>query len=214
MTFMEWCLEISKEMGLQADEDLVRKVMLTAIRTGIEELSANPAEADIDIQGIGRFYLNYRTMHNNFYYMKRGADEYVSRWEFRFRAALSLRHVINQRKPLTDLNVAGNYLYPEYHTDEDGFIIKNGKVTDKHIDDKEIRHPNEYWIKKIDQIQKGEVLMLPDGKFEKRGRPRKKMDGEKIRERVLTEMRRDLRRELRHERQGKITQDDWRMAKW
>ena len=214
MNFSEWCLQTSKELGLEADEDLVRRVLLTAIRTGLEELSANPIHADLDITGIGRFYLNYRIMHNNFYHLKEGAEEYVKKWEIHFKPSVPLKYVLNQRKPLTDLLVGGNYIYPEFHTDENGFIIKHGQITDKNINDKTIRHSNEYWLKKIAQIQKGDVKMLPDGKFEKRGRPPKKRSIEQVRSKVMEEMRRDLRRELRWERQGKITKDDWGIAKW
>ena len=66
MTFDEWCRQIKKESDSTIPYDLVKDIMKNAIRIAIEEFLANPADADLSITGIGRFYLNHRICHNNF----------------------------------------------------------------------------------------------------------------------------------------------------
>lgn len=215
MNLNEWCAEISKQMGVSVTPELAKDVMMVAIRTGIEELSSNPAEAEVHIHGVGRFYLIRFKGYNGFYHLGKGEESDMYIWMLRFKPSRMMKEVFNNKRPLSDLSINGYYLYPEYHLNEEGYILTTtGQNTGKKITDKEVRHPNEYWYKKIEQIQKGEIRLNPNREFEKRGRPRTKLNINQVSSKVLKEMRRDLRRELRHERQGKITKDDWELARW
>lgn len=204
MTLSEWCLQISKEVGDIASVNLIHLIMETAIRVGLEELSANPVDAEIEILGVGRFFL---TRYKRRIMGKR--DEpitYAPRWNLQFKPSIKIKQVINNKMPMTDLMVGLHYIYPEYHEGKENRITK--------LEDKDKRHTDQYWFNKIEQLQTGELAIVDKTTFEKRGRPRKKRTHEYVRRKILEEMRRDLRRELRWERQGKITKDEWRMAKW
>ena len=95
MNLTEWCLEISKELGVQRDLQLVEDVMYTAIRVGIDELMSNPEYADIDIQNIGRFYLNREYRYQKLP-TKPDASDYEVYWTFRFRSHRKARDVFDK----------------------------------------------------------------------------------------------------------------------
>ena len=190
MNFGEWVKQISREMGVYADKKLIEDILLTAFRVVLEEFGTNPAEADLDLNGIGRFYFNHRVCHNNFPIIEE--REYITRWTIQFRPYRKIKFIVNGRIPLTDATVGGRYLYPEYHTDEEGYILtKKGNRTSRKIKEKEIRHRNDFWLKKIEEIQNNKIKLTEEKTFEpvdegeqpsvkeqkkttkKRGRPRK-----------------------------------------
>lgn len=114
MTFREWCMQIAKESTSQVPYEFVRELMICAIRVAYEELLSNPAEADLDIKGIGRFYLNHRICHNNF--PTEDKPEYAAHWTLHFRPARFIKDTINGRQDPRLLTVASAYpLYPEYY---------------------------------------------------------------------------------------------------
>lgn len=203
MNLTEWCLEISKELGVQRDLQLVEDVMYTAIRVGIDELMSNPEYADIDIQNIGRFYLNREYRYQKLP-TKPDASDYEVYWTFRFRSHRKARDVFNGRVELSDLCVGNRYIYPEYHLNEEGLVVNPVGNTREYK--REQRHPNKYWIEQIDKMQRGEIVLTKDKKFEKRGRPNAKLNNDQIRKKVMTEMKRDWNRENRQLRNGEITE--------
>lgn len=226
MTFSEWVTEISREMGMKADKDLIADVLVMAIRVAYEEFGANPVDADLIIPSIGRFYMNHKRIYNKLG-SKDGEDvERPARWTMHFKPSSHLKKVINNEIPLTDAMVGKRFLYPELHTDKINKSSYYQKTLDPHKNkDKEIRHTNEYWYKIIEKVQRGEMRyvngeLVISGikgfkeKIEKRGRPHRYCSASEINRRVLGAMRRDLRREKRWLAQGKITEKDLTLAKW
>ncbi len=217
MNFTEWTKQTSRELGYGYSKEIVTKVLLMAIRVALEEFLVNPYEADLDIMGIGRFYLNYCKSRNK---IKNSPsyNEYVMRWQVRFKARLQLRDLLNARKDITQMRVSGYYLYPD-QIDEKLANLKLIEVKKE----QEIRHTNEYWIKRIEAMKHG-VLDFVNGEWvktgfseedylkeeinKKRGRPHNKLTPKQARNLVMTEISRDYKREKRHLRQGKITEKD------
>ena len=231
MNFTEWCQQTAKELGYGYSKDIVIKVMLMAIRVALEEFGANPVQANLTLYGIGKFYMNHRKYYHNVKYTKDQPKEvymlkegFHAIWEMRFIAGQPVKDLINGRKKITELKCNGYYLYPEYLNEQQ---INNKEI--KIPKEQEIRHPNDYWIRKINLMKKG-VLDFVNNEWvktgfsveewekaqidKKRGRPCNKLTSEQVRNKVMTEMRRDLRRELRQFRKGEITEDELRMAKW
>ena len=56
MTYDEWVRQIHRELESRVPLELVKDIMNNAMRVAFEELYSNPAEADLNIVGIGRFY--------------------------------------------------------------------------------------------------------------------------------------------------------------
>lgn len=228
MTLSEWVKQITKEVGNDIYEDQVWEVMIFAIRTGIEELLANPEKADVYIPCIGRFYLNFSYVKNVFHdTLGVGKEGSVGRWKLKFKASRVVLSAINGKSSLYDMEVSRRYLYPEMHEEKEkkvgnGYIKEVGQ-------ERERCRPDSWWIKRIDGMLKGEwryrngkfskVLNYEEYEKEKKrlmklGRPANHMDIDKIIDKVNMEMKRDLKRELRQLKQGKITEDELRMAKW
>lgn len=125
MTFIEWCKATSKETNSSVSRDLVKEIMITAIRVAIEELMANPVDASLDIMSIGRFYLD-RVKIKNVYIATNETGE-IMYWRLKFKVAKSLRDSLNNRKDIRELSIGGaNPLYPEYNLNPDG-TRKKGK---------------------------------------------------------------------------------------
>lgn len=148
MTFVQWCLQTTEELDSIVPKEFVTDIMTTAIRVALEEFSANPAEADLDIGCIGRFYLNHRKCHrpkkfvdanegyrltSNGILEKReisadNTDEYDTRWEIKFRPSPKLKSVINNKCPMDELLIAGHIpLYPEKIMNPDGLKKRLGR---------------------------------------------------------------------------------------
>ena len=120
MTFLEWYKQTAKDFGNGVTYDLVKDILVMAIRVAIEELMTNPADADLDITGIGRFYLNHRVCHNNFYELGSG-KEYTVKWTIQFKPSSVLKDTINGKRDVHDLLIGSVIpLYPEH-------IYKSGK---------------------------------------------------------------------------------------
>lgn len=134
MTFKEWYLQIQKEMESTVPTELVREVLVTGIRVALEEFMANRAEADLDIGGVGRFYLNHRVVHNPLQYTRKGetepekAKEYSLHWTIQFKPSLPIKKVINDKMDMRQMLVGGTApLYPEFIYAEDGMSMKRGR---------------------------------------------------------------------------------------
>lgn len=223
MRFNEWVVEIARQYGKGITQAEIRAVLVLAFKSALEEFATNPLDAELYIPGIGRFYLVHKKVH---YRQGLGGDESIGemyRWVSEFKPCRNLKLLINGKIPMSDATVAGYYLYPEKHLNEEG------KMTDSYHNplkslEHEIRYPNTYWYKKIHAIQDKKLRLTDDNKFERvhkipkyvkpdmRGRPKKIMSPVEVRNQVMREMRRDLRRELRWLRQGKITEADLRIA--
>jgi nucleoid DNA-binding protein len=118
MTFYEWCKTIAREHKDNVPTEFVYELMVTAVRVAIEELLANPERADLDINGIGRFYLNYRKCHNNF--AKTEEQRYTYNWEIKFRPSIRLKEVLNGKAdPHYMLIGTKTALYPDIYFGED-----------------------------------------------------------------------------------------------
>ena len=214
MNFKELCLQVAKESRSEFNQNDVKKVLLLAIRVILEEFSVNPIDADLNISGFGRFYMNRNKFHVG--NCIQGNDrEYKYLWTFNFRAYRKLKELINGKLNPIDYQVSRFYLYPEYHMEDGVAKTYNGMTSS--LQPNEIRHTNEYWLEKIKAIQEDKLRLQEDGTFveiEKRGRPRLRLSAIQVRHLVMIELKRDLRRELRWEKQGKITKEDWTIARW
>ena len=135
MTFKEWCRATAKETPSKVPILLAEEVITTAIRVAIEELMANPADADLDISSICRFYLNHRVCH----YMPKyrnieqpnenatSGEENRVRWTLHCTPRAGLKDVLNGRKDIRTLLIGGGTpLYPEFMINSDG-TRKKGK---------------------------------------------------------------------------------------
>ena len=121
MTFIEWCRQTSREHPDCIPYELVRSIMLTALKVVIEEFMANPANAYLDIRGIGRFYLNRRYVHVTA--SEFGCDEdKIIRWSIHFKPSRQLKETLNGQRDVRDFVIGNkNPLYPEY-------VIKDGEM--------------------------------------------------------------------------------------
>ena len=120
-------------------KEFVMDIMATAIRVALEEFSTNPIDADLTIEGIGRFYLNHERCYMPQQFFNRDKvlvkREFISekekkftRWILRFTTAKPLSDVLNGRRSMNDLVVAGSIpLYPEGILDENGKPKKRGR---------------------------------------------------------------------------------------
>ena len=225
MNFNEWCLQTSKELGTGYTRELVMKVILMAVRVALEEFRTNPVDADLNLLNLGRFYFNRRKFHFNAdcVTLRTGrtynrSEDVSYAWTINFKPYRKIKDIINNKAPMTEANISGYLLYPEY-ADPSYFEIKHFSA----LRNNEIRHPNEYWIKKINLMKKG-VLDFVNNEWvktgfteedyekseidKKRGRPRKKMTATQIRNAVMTEIARDYKREVRQLRKKEIKEKD------
>ena len=149
MTFDEWCRQIKKESDSTIPYDLVKDIMKNAIRIAIEEFLANPADADLSITGIGRFYLNHRICHNNF--PTEDKPEYATAWTIHFRPARPLKEVFNGKRDYREMLIGHNIpLYPDYMMNEDG-TMKMGCNKNKPI---QIISKHRYTVKTHESYEK------------------------------------------------------------
>lgn len=208
MNFTDLCLQVAQESTSEFNQTDVKKVLLSSIRVMLEEFSINPIDAELNIKGFGKFCLGRHKYHVG--NCVQGNDsEYRFKWVIRFCPSRILKELINGVYNPIDYQVSGNYLYPEYHMENGVLINSQGKKSA--IQPKQIRYRYEC----PRDLHERKVKLLEDGTYvERRGRPRSKRSVLQVRHIVLLQMRRDLRRELRWERQGKITKDDWTIARW
>lgn len=123
MTFVEWAKQTAREVESNVPYELVKDIMVNAIRVATEEMLSNPAEADLDITGIGRFYLNHRICHNNFPTPEH--PEYETYWTLHFKPARVLKEVFNGKRDVREMMIGCFIpLYPEYVYNEDGSVKK------------------------------------------------------------------------------------------
>lgn len=123
MTYDEWVRQIHRELESRVPLELVKDIMNNAMRVAFEELYSNPAEADLNIVGIGRFYLNRRICHNNF--PTKDHPEYAPAWTIHFKVSPRMKEVFNGKKDPRELFIAHNIpMYPEYIYNEDGTVKK------------------------------------------------------------------------------------------
>lgn len=120
MTFREWCYQTAKDYGNGIPRKLVHEIMTRAIRVALEEFMANPADAELDIRSIGRFYLNRRYIHVQ--ESQFGCEEKtVIRWSVHFKPSRKLKDAINGKEDYREILIgAATPLYPEYIRNEDG----------------------------------------------------------------------------------------------
>lgn len=204
------------------NQKMVEDVIFAVFRAAIEELMLNPADADISIQGIGRFYCNRKYVDAlRLKVGKEEKDKVKLYWVIKFKPALPLKRLFNGTVDPINYRICNRYLYPEYH---EGEIVGAG-VGKKVVKAPEIMHSNKYWIDKIRDLQKGKLRLTENGtlvkvppvtrpKVDKRGRPLKRMTPDGIRDEVMRQLYRDLKRELRYLREGKITEADLDLAKY
>lgn len=212
MNFNQWCEQISKEIDGNVPIEFVRGVMITAIRVALEEFRINPAQADLDIGSVGRFYMNHRLCHFNHKfetmntiqkeeYMS-GGDENMVRWSMHFKTSLTLKKIINGYKDMNDFTIGGGFpLYP------DEYFKTHSKKKKKQVKYKfyvsttekgRNRHTDEYWYKQIDKAIEENTLKqlkeeIKEGKKKEKLRlpyqDRPQKDVNKIREIVVRSMK-------------------------
>lgn len=227
MTFNEWCAQTAKELGTGYTCEIITRVMIMAIRVALEELGANPKYANLTIGNLGRFYLNHSAFHYNTQCQGlrtnknyNHSEDLVYTWTIKFKPSKKLKDVINARTSMIDYVIGGYPLYPEFIAPED--YEKKNVILLKKV---EVRHPNEYWIKKINLMKMG-VLDFVNNEWvktgftvedyekkeidKKRGRPCNKMTINQIRTAVMTELKRDYKREVRQLKKGEITEKELR----
>lgn len=118
MTFYEWSRQIAKEHRDNVPAEFVYELLVTAVRVALEEFLTNPEKADLDIGGIGRFYLNYRRCHNNFCVTEERRYSYI--WEIKFRPSSKLKEALNGKiDPHYMLIGTRTPIYPEIYFDKD-----------------------------------------------------------------------------------------------
>ena len=113
MTFMEWYKQTAREVGNGIPFEMVKDIMVRAIRVALEEFIANPTDATLDIKGIGRFYLNRRIV-NITEDIKCDEDQLI-RWSIHFKPSKCVKDAINGKSDPREM-VIGTVipLYPEY----------------------------------------------------------------------------------------------------
>lgn len=113
MTFVEWAKETAKLTNPRLNSTIVKMVLYCAIKAVLEEFEANKANAELDIQSIGRFYLNRRRTHaSNFgNYTTNGTDSFC--WEVHFKPSSALKKAINGKKEYKDLPLMRNKLFTD-----------------------------------------------------------------------------------------------------
>jgi hypothetical protein len=135
MTFAEWCDETARQTETNISRALVKEIMTTAIRVAVDEFLAKPADATLDIGGIGRFYLNRATydMSKRFHLKDRAeSNDIVHCWNVHFRASRALKEVLNHKRDIKDFKIG--YTAPLYNIEdiqEDGTVIKKKGTRDK-----------------------------------------------------------------------------------
>ena len=154
MTYKEWCEQTQKMLKGSVPKFLVHEVIACAIRAVIEEFLANPADADLNIEGIGRFYMNHRVCHQNFRYKGNSPsgiteqnEQYLVRWTIHFTPYKKLKDVMNGRMDAREMLLGGCFpLYPEYMLDEKGYIKRGRKA--------KIKPPRERYVVKTTRKKK------------------------------------------------------------
>ena len=135
MTFIEWCNQTARDADINVTQDLVKAVMITALRTAIEEFVANPADASLDIYGIGRFYLNRSQydMSKRFHLKDRTeVNDIVGSWIVHFKPSIVLKEVLNGKRELKDMLIGSCIpLYTDKDIQADGTIKKKKGTRDK-----------------------------------------------------------------------------------
>ena len=123
MHFKEWVKETKNSMESDIPEELVCEVLVTAIRTAFEELMANRAHADLEITGIGRFYMNYGWLRCG---IGKGVEK-KKRWSIHFKPSVIFKSLINGEKSLIGYGIGGKALgaYPLYPQHNSKFRMNN-----------------------------------------------------------------------------------------
>lgn len=131
MTFAEWCDQIARDTESNVSRQLVREIMITAMRTALEEFLANPADATLDIYGIGKFYLNRKNydMSKRFHLKDRTeCNETVFSWVAHFRPSVRLKQLLNNKCDIKTYRIGTNMpLYSDEDLQADGTIKVKGK---------------------------------------------------------------------------------------
>ena len=126
MTFKEWCCQTVDNMEYEVPQEFMIDIMTTAIRTILEEFCVNPVDADLDIGGIGRFYLNHRTVHIPKKFIDRNEEivtgevsedneeDYCMAWTVQFKPSIALKQLINGKRTMDSMAIGGRIpLFPE-----------------------------------------------------------------------------------------------------
>lgn len=154
MTYKEWCEQTHKMLKGEVPKFLVHEVIACAIKSAIEEFLANPADADLDIGGIGRFYMNHRVCHQNIKYKGNSPngiteqdEKYVVRWTIHFKPSKKIKQVMNGKMDAREILLGGCFpLYPEYMIDENGYTKRGRKI--------KIKSPRERYVLKMTKRKK------------------------------------------------------------
>ena len=128
MTFRDWYLQVAREHPDNIPIDLVKSVLLWAIRVAIEEMMANPASADLDILGLGRFYLNRRYTHVTPSDFACDEEKMLIRWSIHFKPSRQLKETLNGQRDVREFIIAHNSLYPEIVFEEDSGLRRPFKL--------------------------------------------------------------------------------------
>jgi DNA polymerase II large subunit len=125
MTFGEWYEQTAREMDSNIPKELVKDVLVNAIRVALEELLSNPAEAELSIKCVGRFYLN-RTRCYKVAATGKNPDQKLV-WTIHFKPSNVLKEILNGRRDHRELMIATTIpLYPDYVESGQGRYKKSG----------------------------------------------------------------------------------------
>lgn len=222
MNFKEWAAQTALLLPTRYSQETVENILYAAVKAAIEELMANPAEANLTLMGVGRFYCN-RNYHRAY---KPAEGAYATgklklNWMIRFKPSRKFKEFFNGLSDPDDYAICGRYFNLDKHIGENyGY-----GAFKKEIKSPEIMHNNQYWLERIRGLQAGRLKLEANGSFskverpkrydvDKRGRPLKKKSPEHIRDELMIQLRRDLKRELRQLRRGEITEADLDLAKY
>lgn len=161
MTFMQWYKQTARECSSEGvPAELVKHVLVMAIRVALEEFMANPADADLDIKGIGRFYLNRRICHNNFYGLGEG-KEYEPKWTIQFKPSIRLKDTLNGKWDIRKLVIGSVIpLYPEYAYKDGTKAFGSGKKFKGKVNVRQFKVKTTK--KYIEAVKKAEKKMLEE----------------------------------------------------
>ena len=127
MTFGEWCDQIARDTESNVTRALVREIMVTAVRTAIEEIITNPADATLDIKGVGRFYLNRQKFALKKQTYKSNNEDDIFYWRVNFKASRILKDVINNKRDIKTVTIGSNIsLYNESDIQSNGTVKVKG----------------------------------------------------------------------------------------
>lgn len=121
MYFSEWVKATTKETPSSVPRDLVKEILVTAIRIAVEQAVINPKEATLDISGIARIYLNRRRYAFTSQYQQHLDAKETYRWKFELHPYRRLYEAVNGFRDVKELMIGGCIpLYPEYNFNNDG----------------------------------------------------------------------------------------------